>query len=276
MQVTLTNVNTFELGDLDAASNQRTMEYWTPEKRKTAIPIDLSLENEDGLDESLGANDNPTTDPKQADLTKRPFEAGGKLFFTLDNKDYVGSASIIGQNNMLLTAAHCVQDNKTGNLAENFLFSRCYEGEISAEDITFKKIIVKENWVKEKSRKWDYAIAILSKNSNVSKPLKYETTDIAGKTITAFGYPGNIFDGAQMVFIKGTANKGNNSLWRIPGNKMLTGCSGGPWVLDDNETIVGLNASATSPKAPNTLLSPMFDTEFDNLYQYAISLAKEE
>ena len=79
-----------------------------------------------------------------------------------------------------------------------------------------------------------------------------------------------------MVFINGTVNKGNNNLWRVQGNKMLTGCSGGPWVLDDNETVVGLNGASTSLKTPNVLLSPVFDAEFDKLYQYAVSLTKED
>ncbi len=274
MNDNLSNVNTFELGDLDLTPEQ-IMAYWTPERKQAAIAIEAFIEPELELESVVGVENAPTTDPKQADLTKRPFEAGGKLFFTLDNKDYVGSASIVGQNNILLTAAHCVQDSKTGDIAENFLFSRCYEGEISAEDIAFKKIVLKDNWAKEKSRKWDYAFAILAKESNVSKPLKYATTDIAGKTITAFGYPGNYFEGAQMVYINGQATKGNNNLWRIPGNKMLTGCSGGPWVLDDNETVVGLNGASNSLKTPNVLLSPVFDSEFEALYQYAVSLSKE-
>lgn len=273
MEVTLSNINTFELNDIDM-SEQKIKDYWSPDRKAGAINVDTMLE-EEVPEQLLASNAVPTTDPVQADLTQRPFNAGGKIFFTLDNKDFVGSAAIIGQSNMLLTAAHCIQDNKTGNLAENFLFSRCYEGEISAEDIAFKKVVLKENWFNEKSRKWDYAIAILAANSTV-EPLKYSTEDITGKTITAYGYPGNIFEGAQMVFIKGTAVKGNNSLWRIGGNKMLSGCSGGPWVLDDNETIVGLNGSSTSLKTPNVLLSPVFDSEFDNLYQYALSLAKED
>ncbi len=267
----LSNINTFELDNLDLSPEQ-IINYWTPERKQAAISIEAFI------DPSLTveATNDVTTDPVQADLTKRPFEAGGKLFFTLNNQDFVGSASVVGQNNIILTAAHCVQDSKTGNVAENFLFSRCYEGEISAEDIPFKKIILKEKWFTEKSRKWDYALAILAKDSTVSKPLTYAKTDITNQKITAFGYPGNFFEGAQMVFINGTATKKGNGLWGISGNKMLTGCSGGPWVLEDNETVVGLNGSSNSLKTPNTLLSPMFDDDFDKLFQYTANLTKEE
>ena len=268
----LLNINTFEIDDSSLSPDQ-IKGYWTDERKKNAIAIDTLFDPALGLAEGANAI---TTEPKQADLTKRPFEAGGKLFFTLDNKDFVGSASIVGQNNIVLTAAHCVQDSKTGDLAENFLFSRCFSGESSAEDIAFKKIVVKENWVKEKSRRWDYAFAILATNSNVSKPLQYAVnTDLINKNVTAFGYPGNFFNGDQMVFINGSVSKSGNNLWRIPGNRMLTGCSGGPWVLEDNETVVGLNGASTTLKIPNVLLSPVFDDEFENLYQYTASLTKE-
>ncbi len=271
MNNNLSNVNTYELGDLDLTPEQ-ILSYWTPERKQNAIDIEEFLEPEVGLVEGENA---VTTDPKEADLSQRPFEAGGKLFFTLDNKDFVGSASIVGQSNILLTAAHCIQDSKTGDIADNFLFSRCYTGELSSEDITFKKVVLKENWVKEKSRRWDYAFAVLSKNSNV-KPLQYAVnTDLINKTVNAFGYPGNFFEGAQMVFINGSVSKSGNNLWRLPGNKMLTGCSGGPWVLEDNETVVGLNGASTTLKTPNVLLSPIFDSEFESLYQYTESLAKE-
>ena len=273
MNNNLSNINTFELDNLDLTPEQ-ILDYWTPERRENAIAIDALIEPE--LEGGVGAENAATTAPVEADLTKRPFEAGGKLFFTLNNKDFVGSASVVGQNNIVLTAAHCVQDSKTGSLAENFLFSRCFSGESSAEDIAFKKIVLKEKWVKEKNRRWDYAFAILATNSNVSKPLQYATNmDLINKTVNAFGYPGNFFNGDQMVFINGSVSQSGNNLWRLPGNRMLTGCSGGPWVLEDNETVVGLNGSANSLKIPNVLLSPVFDSEFEDLYQYTVSIAKE-
>ena len=46
-----------------------------------------------------GANAAPTTDPKQADMSKMPFITGGKLFFTLDGVDYVASGGNIFMKN---------------------------------------------------------------------------------------------------------------------------------------------------------------------------------
>ena len=98
----LTNVNTYELDNLDLSPEQ-ILSYWTPERKKNAIAIDALFEPELGI---VGEENAVTTEPKEADLTKRPYEAAGKLFFTLDNKDFVGSASIVGQNNILLTRQH--------------------------------------------------------------------------------------------------------------------------------------------------------------------------
>ena len=49
--------------------------------------------------------------------------------------------------------------------------------------------------------------------------------------------------------------------------------SGGAWVLDDNVTAVGLNAYVSvSGKEILYSGSPLFDAEFDSLYQYALTL----
>ena len=136
-------------------------------------------------------------------MSQMPFITGGKLFFTLDVVDYVASGNIFMKNNLLLTAAHCVQDDNTGHLAENFVFERCYTGELSTEDFTFRTVALKEQWYTEKDNKWDYAIAILNRDSMVEKPLQYKIENLLGRTVTASGYPTNYFDGVQMMYITG-------------------------------------------------------------------------
>lgn len=246
-------------------------QYWTPERKKAAVPAHRygagpAFELPDA------SNAAPATDPKQADLSQMPFITGGKLFFTLDGVDYVGSGNIFMRNNLLLTAAHCVQDDITGHLAENFVFERCYTGELSTEDFSFKTVALKENWYTEKDNKWDYAIAVLNTNSTVATPLKYTTASALGKTVTAMGYPLNYFDGAQMMFINGTVTQRVDN-WTLIGGKLSNGASGGAWVLEDNETAVGLNSFSTkTAKGGIYMGSPKFDAEFDKLYQYVLTL----
>lgn len=139
------------------------------------------------------------------------------------------------RNNLLLTAAHCVQDDITGHLAENFVFERCYTGELSTEDFTFK-------------------------------------TGALGKTVTAMGYPLNYFGGAQMIYINGTVTERADN-WTIIGGKLADGSSGGAWVLEDGKTAVGLTSFGVNTFRGGIYMgSPKFDEEFDKLYQYVLTL----
>lgn len=267
---------TFQRQTLDK-SQQDVRAYWTPERKKAAIPASRAGAGANTADlfdvpPQDGANAAPTTDPKQADMSKMPFITGGKLFFTLDGVDYVASGNIFMKNNLLLTAAHCVQDDNTGHLAENFVFERCYTGELSTEDFAFRTVALKENWYTEKDNKWDYAIAILNRDSTVEKPLQYRIENLVGRTVTASGYPTDIFDGAQMMYITGTVSERADS-WMIRGGKLSNGASGGAWVLEDGETVVGLNSfNGTTAKGIAYMGSPKFDAEFDKLYNYVLTL----
>lgn len=63
---------TFETAELN---KRRVLDYWTPERKAAAVPIDRTA----GLcaDGGLLAG---ATEPQLADLSKMPFMAGGKLF----------------------------------------------------------------------------------------------------------------------------------------------------------------------------------------------------
>ena len=221
-------------------------------------------------------NVEPATDPKQADLSKMPFTAGGKLFFTMDGVDYVASANIFMHRNMLLTAAHCIQDNKTGNVGENYVFEQCYTGELSSGDFYIKTVALRENWYLQKDYKYDFAIAILDKNAEYGQPLHYSTDpNMVGKMVTSMGYPVSYDDGAQMMFARGpiSTREGQDGHWIMYGSKMGPGSSGGAWVLDDGLTAVGLNAYIV--KSGEEIMysgSPQFNDEFEKLYKYAMTL----
>lgn len=264
-------------------SHEEIMAYWTPERRAAATPVHIT--NDGPMPEPQpvekivppATNEQPATDPKQADLPKMPFVTGGKLFFTMDNNDFVGSGNIFMKGNLLLTAAHCVQNKITGNMGEKFLFSRCYTGELSSEDLSFKAIAVREDWVNKKDTRYDYAIIVLNQTSTVEQPLKYTLAqDIEGKMITAMGYPAAFYGGAQMAFVKGPLSSipGREGIWGMIGSKMSPGASGGAWVLEDNLTAIGINSFASYSPSGEQLLtgSPKFDADFESLYEYALSL----
>jgi V8-like Glu-specific endopeptidase len=176
------------------------------------------------------------------------------------------------RSNLLVTAAHCVQDKDTGSLYDKFLFERCYDSGKASEKLTFKTVALKEYWYSEKNWKWDYAIAVLNTNS-AATPLKYSTEDISNKIVTTFGYPGNYYDGNQMVFVEGNVLKNHPyDTWRINGCKMRGGSSGGAWVLEDNKTIVGVNSYGPVSETLAYECSPIFDENFESLYKYVLTL----
>ena len=114
---------TFENAELN---KRRVLDYWTPERKAAAVPIDRTA----GLcaDGGLLAG---ATEPQLADLS---------------NKNYVASAELICRRNLVLTAAHCIQDKTTGHLGDNYMFERCYNDGSSAEKLTFKTVALKAYW----------------------------------------------------------------------------------------------------------------------------------
>ena len=267
MKITRDNNNnvsyTLETNDIYA---QQIIDYWTPEKMAKAIPIMPCIEDE------IEQPNITTTDPEIADLKQMPFSAGGKLFFSGDGKNYIASANIMERSNLLVTAAHCVQNKDTGMIYDNFLFERCYDDGKSSEKLTFKTVALKEYWHSEKTWKWDYAMVVLNSNSTIESPLKYSTENIENKTITAFGYPANYYGGKQMVFVKGDAARRSDYTWLINGCKMRGGSSGGAWVLEDNKTIVGVNSYGPVSEEYAYEGSPIFDENFESLYNYVLTL----
>lgn len=254
--------------DADELNRKRILDYWTPERRASAIP-DESWQTE----ARPGAEDvTSATDPQPADTSEMPFAAGGKLFFSRGNKNYVASAEIICRSNLVLTAAHCVQDKDSGALCENFLFERCYCEGSSAESLTFRTVALKTYWHGQKQWKWDYAFAILNETSSLTSPLTYSTEDVSGRELTAFGYPANYYDGKKMVRIDGSSGITGSGTREISGDKMRGGSSGGAWLLRDSSTVVGLNSYGPVSETEAYVGSPVLDAEFDSLYQYVTTL----
>ncbi len=260
-------------GSIDKSPHE-IRQYWTPDRKASATPvtgIGPELKTPPGADNAPPPP--PPTEPKQADLSQMPFITGGKLFYTMNGVNYVSSANVFMRNNMVLTAAHCIQDKDSGSVGENYVFERCYTGEESTEDFTFRTVALRENWYLTKDEKYDYAIAILDGNSTVAQPLRYATgLDLRNRQITSMGYPVDFFDGAQMMFTTGLVVPiyGHFAMF---GSKMGAGASGGAWVLEDGVTAVGLNAYVSvSGKEILYAGSPKFDGEFDKLYNYALTL----
>ncbi|MDD3252147.1 MAG: serine protease [Lachnospiraceae bacterium] len=259
---------TYEENELNI---QKIKDYWTQDRKDAARPIGQEVDLEGHGNEEEPA----TTDPEKADLSKMPFQAGGKLFFSCDGKDFVGSAQIVTGKKILLTAAHCIQDKDTGHLCDNFQFERGYDEDgKSTETLTFKTIALKSYWHEQKEWKWDYAFAILNGESLIFEPLTCSTENVGEKVLVAFGYPQNYYAGKKMVYVEGSSCVTKRNTREIKGNKMRQGSSGGAWVLKGTNTVVGnVSYGPVSEKAEDAYQgSPIYDAEFESLHRYVGTL----
>lgn len=257
---------TYESNELDS---QRILDYWTDERKALAIPIGIDLTDPYPYVPDVTTQ---ATEPQHADITQMPFMTGGKLFFSNNNINYVASAALACQRNILLTAAHCVQDRYTGQLCDNFLFERCFDNGRSAEKLTFKTVALKVYWHEQKQFKWDYAFAILNETSSLTTPLTYSIQEASGMTLTDFGYPTNVFSGKQMSFVDGLCHTRYDGTLIIDGDLMSSGASGGAWVIKGTSTLVGIHSFGPASGVHSYSGSPILDSEFDNLYQYVATL----
>ncbi|MFN8333609.1 MAG: hypothetical protein U0U09_00690 [Cyclobacteriaceae bacterium] len=273
--------------------------YWTEERMAKAIPhpspkvskkmlarLKKKI-NVTGIVESVEGSDvnqkNAGTKPQRANVKKRPYWNGGKIFFTKPNgEDYVGSAQFCGDAYIVLTAAHCIRDNKTGAWYKNVVFRRGYH-DGGGQKITIKTLTTKAAWHNGTDNlpfEFDYSF-LVAKTKSGAGWLGWKTL-IPYSTWTAIGYPVAYDKGKYMQEV--TGSKGNNNepgLVEMLNNPMGPGCSGGAWIGElstphsTGNYAIGLN-SFHFESQPNNEWSPLFDSSFSNLYRFALGFKSKK
>jgi hypothetical protein len=273
-----------------------THEYWTEERLKTATPIStmkvsdeqlkrLMKDSEENLQvkskaiESAGQDITTTGVPERANVSERPFWNGGKLYFTKPNgKNYICSAQFTGQNNILLTAAHCVRDGNTGEFYKNFIFYRAYNNG-GGQKVGWECAMAYYMWANPPMNfKYDYAF--IHTNTTSGAGWLGMVTQIPFNSFTAIGYPENYGNNQYMYKVQG--NKGSNSggVVEMTGNPMRSGNSGGAWIGDlttphvGGNYAIGLN-SFHNDAHPNSEFGPLFDDQTLSLYQKTVNNCTE-
>ena len=246
----------------------RTREYWSDERMAQAIPVNILRPAPPG--KVLSSETIEPLPVKQADVTAEPFRSGGKVSYCMSGTDKYGSAQFCGHKRLVLTAAHCVRSHETREWAYNLCFQRAYNGGSSAKKFYVKAIAVKAGWTDSTPfYPYDYAFLILDEESD-TETLSFRTEDTSSK-VTAIGYPSNLGGGKYMQqcdnCIKETATDEGSGIVRLLGTPMLKGCSGGAWL--DEKTVVGLNSYSYGGQ-PNIMYGPLFDENFQSLYNYAL------
>ena len=273
-------------------------EFWTEEAMADAEPIELSLEEgsvkmlaedempvgeeERGLpahpDGALEASWDPQPPcPATGSNTERvpnrgiiPYSPVGKIFMTMQGKNYVGTAWTIGQSGVF-TAGHCVFDKNAGGWASNVLFVPQYDdGSAPRGRWAATCLATLHGWTDSADHRYD--LAAFRVNGDVRSKTGSLGWIANGRTnydpITGIGYPaGSPFDGKYMYRSTGHYVGGTNPIQAY--NNMTGGCSGGPWAIwqDGIPFATGVNSFRYSD--PQYCYSPYFGQGFINLKNWA-------
>ncbi|MFI6734257.1 trypsin-like serine peptidase [Nonomuraea sp. NPDC050451] len=287
----------------DTASEQRqVLTYWTEQKMEAAQPLDAPSPRT-GAKVALGepAEGTPWTAPptgatragvelQAARSSGQPWTGSGavvkttgRIFFTTQgrNASCSGSAVTSANKSVVLTAGHCVKLN--GTFHTNWVFVPGYNsGNRPFGTWAATKLLTTQQWNASEDINFDVAAAVVA-------PLEGKTlVDVVGgqgvafnqgrrQQMYAFGYPAAApYDGSKLIYCSGrTFDDFLVSEDHGLTCNMTGGSSGGPWMLNFNEsTGLGTQNSVNSFKynfAPNWMFGPYFGNEAQSVYQAAQS-----
>ncbi|MBO3143539.1 trypsin-like serine peptidase [Dermatophilus congolensis] len=188
----------------------------------------------------------PLTRASAKAVREKPQPTIGKVFFTVNGKDYVCSANSVNSQNgsTVSTAAHCV--NERGRYASRFIFVPAYEnGDAPYGKWTAVNAFAPSDWIRSEDMEVDTAFVVVGKNKGQTLSDTVGATGVAfnqqrGLKYKAFGYPaGEPYDGETLWSCTGTAVpdklEPESQAQGIPCD-MTGGSSGGPWFMGGKYT----------------------------------------
>ncbi|SDJ40486.1 V8-like Glu-specific endopeptidase [Nonomuraea maritima] len=283
-----------------SAERRQVMTYWTANRMKTAEPLDAPTPRQSaGLSAEEPAKGSPWTAPPSAGRGGMETRAArtssgaawtrggavarttGRIFFTTQgrNASCSGTAVTSANKSVVMTAGHCVKMN--GAFHTNWVFVPGYaNGNRPYGTWAATRLLTTQQWNAREDINFDVAAAVVA-------PLDGKAlTDVVGgqgvafnqprgRQMHAFGYPAAPpYDGARLIYCGGrTFDDPFTSDDLGLTCDMTGGSSGGPWLLNVNEsTGLGTQNSVNSFKynfAPNWMFGPYFGNEAQSVYQSA-------
>jgi V8-like Glu-specific endopeptidase len=285
------------------AAHDKVVEYWTPQRMRNAVPADVLVADRDksSAGGSVAAG-RPTVVPQAkaqptavADFLGGYYSGGGevrdttgKVFFTLGGANYVcsGSAVSSGNEDVVLTAGHCVNEGP-GAYATNWAFVPGYDdGARPYGTFTARQLTTTTQWASSGDFDYDVAFAVMNtlNGSHLTEVVGGQSigfNQARGQYTYSFGYPAaNPYDGSDIAWCHGTVVQdtyGGSSDQGLNCN-MTGGSSGGPWFVNYNEsTGVGTLSSVNSFKyrggnLRSYMFGPYLGSVAQSLYTSASSL----
>jgi V8-like Glu-specific endopeptidase len=286
------------------AAHDKVVEYWTPQRMRDAVPADVLVADRDksSAGGSVAAGRPTVVAPTKAQpaAAAAAFQGGyyagggevrdttGKVFFTLGGANYVcsGSAVSSGNEDVVLTAGHCVNEGP-GAYATNWAFVPGYDdGARPYGTFTARQLTTTTQWANSGDFDYDVAFAVMNTLNGA------HLTDVVGgqsigfnqargQYMYSFGYPAaNPYDGSDIAWCHGTVVQdtfGGSSDQGLDCN-LTGGSSGGPWFVNyDEATGLGTLNSVNSFKyrggnMRNYMFGPYLGSVAQSLYASASSL----
>jgi hypothetical protein len=286
-----------------ALEQQRVLDYWTPERMRSAVPLEelagdvLATKRASGTVERGTPTVIAPTAPQStgdAGVLAFPHSGGpwtgggavtqtaGRVFFVYQGRpaSCSGNAVTSANRSTVMTAGHCVKLD--GAWHTNWVFVPGYHnGNDPFGTWTANQTMATAQWVSSENINHDVGAAVVN-------PLGGQLlTDVVGGQgiafnqsrglpMYAFGYPAaSPYDGSQLIYCSG--NTFNDFFTTAIGMTcdMTGGSSGGPWFMNFSEsTGLGIQNSVNSFKYifwPNRMYGPYFGSSSQSLYQTAQS-----
>ncbi|MEU5533714.1 peptidase [Streptomyces sp. NPDC020362] len=277
-----------------AAEQHTSRTFWTPERMRSATPLDLLLSP--GAAEHLRApraggqstTVEPTAAPASFPQAGGPWTGAGavvttsgRVFFTFQGRtaSCTGNAVTSQNASTVITAGHCVKYQ--GSWHTNWVFVPGYNnGNAPYGQWSASKTLTTPQWEASEDINYDVGAAVVAplngqKLTSVVGAQGVQFNGGYNKQMYAFGFPAaSPYDGTKLIYCSGNSSKDflfsqDHSL----GCNMTGGSSGGPWLTGFSEaTGAGLQTSVNSfgyTFLPNRMFGPYFGDEAKALYDRA-------
>jgi len=255
--------------------------YWSPQRisgaKALTIPVlssdqrkMLMLGQAERDDEDFALPASPSVkgltspgDPQRADVTISPHSLVGKLLFTKDGQDSYCTAQLVGDDSMIITAAHCVRDEKGGRFFEKFSFVPGFQDGTNR----FAAVRCVGTWSafphpRLPNYALDYAFGKLATPLNAHLALKPR---LPVDEWISVGYPEDVDGGQRQQFVRGGKRIVVSNIVEMSENRMNGGASGGGFIAD--QTVIGVN----SFRSGVYMYGPYFDRGLRLLYDGVFS-----
>jgi V8-like Glu-specific endopeptidase len=267
-------------------AGERKADEWTKSRIKQARPTPLPKVNPQSvraaaktrmlkqqIPGSTEALNRASGQRYSGNVNSMPLQWAGKLVYTTPEGDSWCSAQFISPH-VVLTAAHCVRDIKTGKFYENFAFELQYDDGNYSEKYPYECAATKNGWVQEGSEKFLYDFAMIrvgseSKTGHLGASWNWSGIGRA----TRIGYPQGNYDGERIQVDGGSISVDNGIVeLRTQSRADPHGSSGGAWVADYSASLVGNRVIAVQSFIYDDFSAsygPQFNDSFKSLWDYA-------